>query len=212
MRQNCFVLLSAFLLAGAAMAEQPADAPIIKPAPVFSAESEAFVKKMMAFDKNNDGKLTKEEITDERLQRVFDRADTNKDGVVTKEELMALASQEADPANAGGEGSRGEGREGRGGFGSERREGREGGEGMRRGGMVRGQPGQIMPPFMQENLKLTNDQKKQFADLQKEVDTKVEGLLTEEQKTQLKALRARMQGGPGGPGGPGQAGEGRRRD
>ena len=48
---------------------------------------------MMAFDKNKDGKLTKDEITDERLLRLFDQADTNKDGVVTKEELMALAAK-----------------------------------------------------------------------------------------------------------------------
>jgi hypothetical protein len=51
------------------------------------------VTRMMAFDKNKDGKLTKDEVTDPRLHRLFDRADANKDGVVTKEELMALASQ-----------------------------------------------------------------------------------------------------------------------
>jgi hypothetical protein len=45
---------------------------------------EEFVKRMMAFDKNKDGKLTRDEITDKRLLRLFDRADTNKDGVVTK--------------------------------------------------------------------------------------------------------------------------------
>ena len=48
---------------------------------------------MMTFDKNKDGKLTKDEVTDVRLHRLFDRADANKDGVVTKEELMALAAK-----------------------------------------------------------------------------------------------------------------------
>ena len=51
------------------------------------------VVRMMAFDKKKDGKLTKDEVTDERLQRLFDQADANKDGVVTKEELMALAAK-----------------------------------------------------------------------------------------------------------------------
>src|SRR4249919_3977597 len=51
------------------------------------------VTRMMAFDKNKDGKLTKNEVTDSRLHRLFDRADKNKDGVVTKEELIALAKE-----------------------------------------------------------------------------------------------------------------------
>src|SRR5262249_18048984 len=49
------------------------------------------VKRMMAFDKDKDGKPTRDEVTDPRLRRLFDRADKNKDGVVTKEELIALA-------------------------------------------------------------------------------------------------------------------------
>src|SRR5437773_2515272 len=51
------------------------------------------VTRMMAFNKKGDGKLTKEEVTDERLHRLFDLADTDKDGVVTREELMALAAK-----------------------------------------------------------------------------------------------------------------------
>ena len=63
---------------------------------------------MMAFDKNKDGKLTKDEMTDERLLRLFDQADTNKDGVVTKEELMALAAKlDAEAPRAGGRGGPG---------------------------------------------------------------------------------------------------------
>jgi len=64
-----------------------------------------FVSRMMAFDKNKDGKLTRDEITDSRLLRLFDRADANKDGVVTKEELTALAEKiEAEEGGAGGGG------------------------------------------------------------------------------------------------------------
>src|SRR5262249_28390217 len=68
----------------------------------------SIVVRMMAFDKNKDGKLTKDEVTDERLHRLFDRADTNKDGVVTKEELIALAAQmEAEIGQGGGRGGAG---------------------------------------------------------------------------------------------------------
>ena len=44
------------------------------------------VEYMMSFNKSKDGKLTKEELTDRRLYRVFDRADKDKHGYVTREE------------------------------------------------------------------------------------------------------------------------------
>ncbi|HZL37041.1 MAG TPA: EF-hand domain-containing protein, partial [Tepidisphaeraceae bacterium] len=77
---------------------QPAPAPPPPAAPPAAASTKDYsnsplVTKMMAFDKNKDGKLTKDEITDPRLQRLFDEADANHDGIVTKEELMALAAQ-----------------------------------------------------------------------------------------------------------------------
>src|SRR5262245_32656987 len=70
------------------------------------------VKRMMAFDKNKDGKLTKDEVTDRRLHRLFDRADKDKDGVVTLKELMALAAEldaEGGEGGPGGPGGRGPG-------------------------------------------------------------------------------------------------------
>src|SRR5712672_851481 len=71
------------------------------------------VVRMMAFDKDKDGKLTRVEVTDERLHRLFDRADVNKDGSVTKEELTALeAKEKADDRG----GRRGFGPPGSGGF------------------------------------------------------------------------------------------------
>ena len=69
-----------------------------------------FVKKMMAFNKAKDGKLTKAELTDTRLHALFDRADTNKDGVVTREELEALFTREALSADA----PKGKGKDGKG--------------------------------------------------------------------------------------------------
>ncbi|MCU1260691.1 MAG: hypothetical protein JWO80_3576 [Bryobacterales bacterium] len=57
--------------------------------------SDSFVERMMVFDGNHDGELTRSEITDTRLLRLFDRADANHDGVVTKDELKALYTAEA---------------------------------------------------------------------------------------------------------------------
>jgi Spy/CpxP family protein refolding chaperone len=59
------------------------------------------------------------------------------------------------------------------------------------------QPGQVMSAGLQEVLKITADQKKQLEDLQKEVDAKLEKILTDEQKKQIKDMRAGP--GPGGP-------------
>ncbi|HMF17370.1 MAG TPA: CotH kinase family protein, partial [Gemmataceae bacterium] len=60
------------------------------------------------------------------------------------------------------------------------------------------QPGQIIPGFLQEPLKLTPKQKTLIEELQKEVDAKLEKILTAEQKKMLKGMGM----GPGGPGSP----------
>ena len=83
------------------------------------------------------------------------------------------------------------------------KDGKGEGKGGGRGGFGRPQVGQIMPTFIQDTLKLTDDQKKQVADLQKEVDTKLQSILTDDQKKQLKEISERGFGGRGGPGGPG---------
>jgi EF hand len=145
---------------------------------------EASVARLMAFDTNHDGRLTKEELTDERLQGLFDRADANKDGAVTKEELAAFFQREAAARPAGRNG------------------GPQGGPGGFGGPPA---PGQVLPPFLQERLQLTDAQKKQLAYLQKEVDTRLGKILTDAQKKQLQEMRTRGPGGfpPAGPGGPG---------
>jgi hypothetical protein len=68
--------------------------------------------------------------------------------------------------------------------------------------------GQVMPPFVQDRLKLTDAQKKDLEALQKDVDAKIEKMLTDEQKKQFKEMKERGPGraGPGGPGGPGEKG------
>jgi hypothetical protein len=63
------------------------------------------------------------------------------------------------------------------------------------------QAGQVLPGFLQSMLRLTDDQKKQAGDLQKEVDGRLDKLLADEQKKQLKEPQGF------GPGGPPQAGQ-----
>ncbi len=93
----------------------------------------------------------------------------------------------------------GPGRGGRGGFGR-RGPGGSGGP---------PQPGQLLPPALQENLKLTDEQKKQLETLQKDVDGRLAKLLTDEQQKQLKEPAGGPgRGGRGGFGGPGGGGPG----
>lgn len=50
------------------------------------------VERLMAFDKNGDGKLAKDELS-ERMQGMIARADTDGDGFASKAELTKMASQ-----------------------------------------------------------------------------------------------------------------------
>lgn len=149
------------------------------------------VERLMALDKNKDGKLTRDEVTDERLQRLFDRADANKDGEVTRDELEALARRMDADGDEGGPGRKGG--KGEGGFGKGKFDGKgKGGFGM----FGPPQPGQILPAFMADRLNLTPEQRKQLDAMQKEVDAKLAKILTDEQKERLKSL---PRFGPGGP-------------
>ena len=92
--RNRFALLLMCGLVWAAspvLAQRPGDGD--KPA-ASSAAADAFVARMMKFNKSKDGKLTKDEVTDKRLLPLFERADTNHDGVVTVDELKALYAKE----------------------------------------------------------------------------------------------------------------------
>ncbi len=50
------------------------------------------VERIMSFDKNGDGKVTKEELP-ERMQHLIEKGDTNKDGALDKEEIKKLAAE-----------------------------------------------------------------------------------------------------------------------
>ena len=63
---------------------------------------------------------------------------------------------------------------------------------------------------VQDTLKLNEDQKKQLADLQKEIDAKLTKILTEDQNKQLNDMKTNTGRGPGGAGGAGGPGGTRR--
>lgn len=121
--------------------------------------------------------------------------------------MLAVASlSTAQPPQGGkGEQKKGDGKAdkgGKGGFGGKGGPGGFGGFGPA--------IGQVMPVFVQDQLKLTDEQKKQLEALQKDIDAKLDKLLTDEQRKQLKEMKERggRPGGPGGfgggrPGGPG---------
>jgi hypothetical protein len=194
--------------------------------------ADGFIAKLMAYDADGDQALTLKELTDARLRALFDRADADKDGKVTKAELTALYEKESAALNAGrgGGGAGGPGgppgrpgRDGGPGDGGpgERGPGAPGGPPPGAGGSGGGaagpggghpgrpaQPGQILPPPVRAQLQLTTEQSSQVDALQKDVDAKLETILTAEQQQQLKAMRDRGpgtgggRGGPQGPGGP----------
>jgi hypothetical protein len=202
------VLGFSFGLLALAAAQEPKDRPSDKEVKKTEAKKAAdkedkanstavksMVERLMAFDKNKDGKLEKDEITDPRLMRVFESADANKDGVVTKEELTARVARmmEENAGRPGGFGPPG-GPGGPPGGGPGGPPGRFGS-----GAFGPPAPGQLLPPFLQERLKLTAEQKKQLEELQKEVEGKLDKILTEEQRKQFKEMRRGF--GPRGPGG-----------
>ena len=82
------------------------------------------------------------------------------------------------------------------------RGGQRGGPGGPGGGPGRFELGRVLPPFVKDQLNLTEDQEKQLADLEKDVKAKLSKILTADQMKQLQDMRP-PRGGPGGPGGPG---------
>lgn len=56
-------------------------------------QADAIINQLMRMDFNNDGKLSKYEVTDQRLMQVFDQIDTSRDGFIAREELTQFFQQ-----------------------------------------------------------------------------------------------------------------------
>lgn len=65
-----------------------------------------FVSRLFQNDKNNDGKLTKNELP-EALQSIFERADTNRDGAIDRQEAGVFAERMKSRSGAQGQGTDG---------------------------------------------------------------------------------------------------------
>ena len=86
----------------------------------------------------------------------------------------------------------------------------KGGKGGAKSGQRDGGPGggvHLIPPFVRDNLNLTDEQQKQIADLEKETTDKLAKILTPEQMKQLKDTRPPRRVPPGGEDGPGAGGQ-----
>lgn len=62
----------------------------------FGGSPEEVVKRLMEFDKNGDGKVSKDELP-ERMQEMMERLDTNHDGFLTPDEIKVRAEQRGRP-------------------------------------------------------------------------------------------------------------------
>ena len=86
-------LMIAFLPAGAAVAQppDPKQGPplgLVRAAPI---SVDDLVERIMAFDKNKDGKVTRDELP-ERMHHLIALGDTNKDGALDRDEIKKLAT------------------------------------------------------------------------------------------------------------------------
>jgi hypothetical protein len=103
-------LMTALVLVGAAVAQPPFQkGPPRGPLPPSRISVDDIVERIMAFDKNKDGKVTKDELP-ERMHGLIARGDTNKDGALDRDEIRKLASATGGPGPngvAGGPGRKG---------------------------------------------------------------------------------------------------------
>lgn len=94
-------LLAALVVAGASLTQQP----VFKKKTTESAPTpisvDQIVDRIMAFDKNKDGKITRDELP-ERMHHLFALGDSNKDGALDRDEIRKLASAQSAGPGFGG--------------------------------------------------------------------------------------------------------------
>lgn len=153
------------------------------------------LERLLTLDANKNGSLEKSEVPDARLADLFQRADANKDGVASGEELTKYLEKEAADLPPGGfGGGPGSGGDffGPFGFGPGPGPGGPPPGGFRPERM--GIPGQVLPPFLADELDLSEEQRAQVSELQREVDARLAKILKENQNRRLQEMRNR---GPG---------------
>jgi hypothetical protein len=89
-------LMAALVLAAAAVGQPPdrklgPPGELARPAPI---QVDDIVERIMSFDKNKDGKVTKDELP-ERMQFLVELGDTNKDGALDRDEIKKLVTTRA---------------------------------------------------------------------------------------------------------------------
>jgi Spy/CpxP family protein refolding chaperone len=160
--------------------------------------AEDLVERVMAYDKNKKGKVTKDDLP-ERMQYLIELGDTNKDGALDREELKALAAKldrEGPPRGPGGPPPGGPGR-------------------LPPGGPPPGGPGGPPPGGLEralDELKLTDKQKTKAEEVIRAHHDRMRKLFEQERDTMLKQMkevlgeeefkkfeRAMENGRPGGP-------------
>jgi hypothetical protein len=104
-------LTAALVLTAAALAQPPDP----KPDPPRGLNIDEVVERIITFDKNKDGKVTKEELP-ERMHHLIALGDTNKDGALDRDEIKKLVTARATAPGGFGPGGFGAGRFGAGGF------------------------------------------------------------------------------------------------
>jgi hypothetical protein len=87
-------LFAGLVLAGASAAQPPGqkEGPPTGPAEPSPIGVDDIVKRIMAFDKDQKGKVTKADLP-ERMQFLIELGDTNKDGALNKDEIRKLATK-----------------------------------------------------------------------------------------------------------------------
>jgi hypothetical protein len=58
------------------------------------ANVNALAARMMTLDTDGDGRISRKELTDERLHSLFERADTDDDGMLSREEITDCFTKE----------------------------------------------------------------------------------------------------------------------